>query len=135
MFHPLTERFTSPTRAKDAIISPEQPVLSPVSDVRAVVLSALGNATGRAPDALSSEQPLMESGMDSLAVVGFRNEIAASLGITLTETLVFDHPSVDSIVAHLDVSRCELRKAVDPQTHTVVCQIRFRSFLPATPTA
>ena len=53
---------------------------SSASDVRAVVLSTLSHVTGRVPDELSPEQPLMESGMDSLALVGFRNAIAASLG-------------------------------------------------------
>ena len=46
----------------------------------------------------------MSAGMDSLTVTAFTNAIAAQLSIEALATLVFDHPTLDAIAAHLEVA-------------------------------
>jgi 3-oxoacyl-(acyl-carrier-protein) synthase len=55
------------------------------------------------PEDIALDQPLMEIGMDSLAVVGFRNALASSLEdeVTLQDTLVFDYPTIEAIASYL----------------------------------
>ncbi len=48
------------------------------------------------------DSPFQELGLDSLAAVELRNRLAAGTGVTLSPTLVFDHPSPSAVVNHLE---------------------------------
>lgn len=50
---------------------------------------------------IATSEPLMAAGLDSLSSVEFRNSIETKLGIQLPSTLVFDYPTIDSIVKFL----------------------------------
>jgi len=57
-------------------------------------------------EALSSDEvpldtPLMDSGLDSLASVSFRNEVSKSFNTTLPASLIFDYPTITSLSAYL----------------------------------
>lgn len=57
---------------------------------------------GVAPEqTIEYDRPLRELGMDSLMTVELRNAISRTVGSTLSATLVFDHPSLDALTAHL----------------------------------
>ncbi|MFJ4653371.1 type I polyketide synthase [Nocardia sp. NPDC088792] len=62
------------------------------------VAKALGHEAGHAFDA---ERPLRELGFDSLTTVEVRNRLAAVTGLTLPAALLFDHPSIAALSAHL----------------------------------
>jgi len=47
------------------------------------------------------DSPLMESGMDSLSSVAFRNSLNQQLGMNLPAALMFDYPSQRSIIDHV----------------------------------
>ncbi|CAE7303207.1 pikAII [Symbiodinium sp. CCMP2456] len=65
------------------------------SQVEALVLEIASEVTGHGVD---PQEPLMDSGLDSLAAVEFRNRLSNELqGIKLPNTLIFDYPTVAAI--------------------------------------
>ena len=62
---------------------------------------------------VATNAPLMSSGMDSLAITAFTNAVSDQLSIeTLATTMVFDHPSLDCIAAHM--SELEAPRIAEP---------------------
>ncbi|HEV7456874.1 MAG TPA: type I polyketide synthase [Roseococcus sp.] len=76
-------------------------------DARALALAAhlamlTRGVLGFGPEeAIPSDRPLLELGLDSLMAVELRGAIAASLARPLPATLVFDHPTLAALLAHL----------------------------------
>ena len=50
---------------------------------------------------VTPQQPLMEAGLDSLAAVELRNQLAARFSIDLAPTLSFDFPTAAALAAHI----------------------------------
>ncbi|MEU6479269.1 type I polyketide synthase [Streptomyces sp. NPDC047017] len=66
--------------------------------VRRHVASVLGFG---GPGEVAPEKPFKEFGFDSLTAVEFRNRLGAEAGIRLPATLVFDHPTPQSVAGFL----------------------------------
>jgi myxalamid-type polyketide synthase MxaE and MxaD len=64
-----------------------------------------------APSRIDSGTPLSSLGFDSLMVLELRNRLEASLGITLSATLVWNYPTIAALVPHL-ASKMEI--SLDP---------------------
>jgi 3-oxoacyl-(acyl-carrier-protein) synthase/enoyl-CoA hydratase/carnithine racemase/acyl carrier protein/thioredoxin reductase len=67
------------------------------------VTSALTSVAAELLPGVSADVPLMESGLDSLGAVEFRNRLATKLGdaVEPAEELVFDFPTLRQIEAHI----------------------------------
>jgi acyl carrier protein len=66
--------------------------------VRATAVAALGYAD---PSSIQPDVPFASLGLDSLAATDLRNRLAAATGLRLAATIVFDHPTVRALAAHL----------------------------------
>mmetsp|Transcript_59816 Transcript_59816/g.142448 ORF Transcript_59816/g.142448 Transcript_59816/m.142448 type:complete len:845 (-) Transcript_59816:87-2621(-) len=75
---------------KKATLDPEYVKQQVAAAVAAVLV-------GEEDDVLE-DSPLMESGMDSLSSVAFRNQLAGALSMNLPASLMFDYPSQRAII-------------------------------------
>ncbi|MEU0055749.1 SDR family NAD(P)-dependent oxidoreductase [Streptomyces sp. NPDC006334] len=70
--------------------------------VLALVREEASRALGlRSAQAVPSDRPLRDLGMDSVTAVDLRNRIGARLAVKLPATLLFDHPTPDRLTRHL----------------------------------
>merc|ERR1719506_3171625 len=62
-----------------------------------VKMMAMGVLKELAEEELSFDDPLMDSGMDSLSAVTFRDKLNKQTGMKLPGTLMFDHPTLADV--------------------------------------
>ncbi|MGW2162271.1 type I polyketide synthase, partial [Nonomuraea sp. NPDC001699] len=77
--------------------------------VRRHVAAVLGHASG---DLVGPDQAFSTMGMDSLAAVELRNQLAAATGLSLPATLVFDYPTSRGVA---DFLAAEFSGPVEPE--------------------
>ena len=83
-----------------AVAPPPQSRAGGNDDVASTALS-LVRRLGGAASPPTVHTPLMDAGIDSLIATRFAEELSRAVGQTLSSTVVFDHPTVASLVAHL----------------------------------
>merc|ERR1712203_68065 len=77
-------------------------------NVRELAVQAIG-----LDDDVTLDGPLMDSGMDSLTAVSFRNSLSSTLNIKLPSSLMFDYPTINEITNRIVVlSEEQAQKAV-----------------------
>ncbi|WP_405180892.1 type I polyketide synthase [Nocardia sp. NBC_01377] len=66
--------------------------------VRDTTATLLGHPT---PDTVGPDQPFKDLGIDSLTALELRNTLSRGTGLSLTATLIFDHPTPHTLAKHL----------------------------------
>ena len=86
----------------DIQLAPEKPLTSPntdisVNEMREWLRNWIGNATGQSPDSISESAPMVELGLSSRDAVAMASDIEDLTGVTLTATVAFRHPPIESL--------------------------------------
>ncbi|MFC8130863.1 SDR family NAD(P)-dependent oxidoreductase [Streptomyces sp. NPDC057302] len=94
----LADRPGAALPARFAATAAEERDALVLTAVAAEVAAVLGYEDTGAVDV---ERPFKELGLDSLGAVRLRNRLSQVTGLTLPSTLVFGHPTVPALAAHL----------------------------------
>jgi acyl carrier protein/SAM-dependent methyltransferase len=84
---------------------PSDGTLADALEVRSVVRQTLATTLGIDLHAMRDDAPLSDYGLDSMLAVQAVEILNTSVGIDLTTTSLFDYPSIDAIVAHIQSAR------------------------------
>ncbi|MUM29376.1 type I polyketide synthase, partial [Mycobacterium sp. CBMA295] len=68
-----------------------------VAEMRAWLRKAVATATGQSADAIDETTPLIELGLSSRDAVAMASDIEDLTGVTLTATVLFRHPTIESL--------------------------------------
>ncbi|KMO66817.1 Phthiocerol/phenolphthiocerol synthesis polyketide synthase type I PpsA [Mycolicibacterium chubuense] len=68
-----------------------------VNEMREWLRNWIGNATGQSPDSISESTPMVELGLSSRDAVAMASDIEDLTGVTLTATIAFRHPTIESL--------------------------------------
>ncbi len=93
----------SPTPAPEQS-APEQPAENPpartdksIPELREWLRNWIADATGQAPDSIDESAPMVELGLSSRDAVAMASDIEDLTGVTLTATVAFRHPTIESL--------------------------------------
>merc|ERR1719261_1743381 len=70
---------------------------APILALADVKMMSMGVLKELAEEELAFDDPLMDSGMDSLSAVTFRDKLNKQTGLKLPGTLMFDHPTLADV--------------------------------------
>ena len=68
-----------------------------VPEMREWLRNWVANATGQAADAVDESTPMVELGLSSRDAVAMASDIEDLTGVTLTATVAFRHPTIESL--------------------------------------
>jgi polyketide synthase 13 len=68
-----------------------------VAEMREWMRKWIANATAQSPDAISDSTPMVELGLSSRDAVAMASDIEDLTGVTLTATVAFRHPTIESL--------------------------------------
>ncbi|ODQ87092.1 polyketide synthase [Mycolicibacterium flavescens] len=81
-------------------LAPEKPapkVDMSVAEMREWLRNWIANATGQSPDAINESTAMVELGLSSRDAVAMASDIEDLTGVTLTATVAFRHPTIESL--------------------------------------
>src|SRR6476619_721693 len=68
-----------------------------VAEMRQWLRDWIANATGQPADAINDSTPMVELGLSSRDAVAMASDIEDLTGVTLTATVAFRHPTIESL--------------------------------------
>ncbi len=99
--------------------------------VRETLAAVLGHA---APEGVDAERPFQELGLDSMTAVELRDRLGKAVGIPLSATMIFDHPTPDALATHLLARIAPNGPADAPDARSVAAELdRLEAALASAP--
>src|SRR5579875_3992322 len=72
-----------------------------VSEMRRWLREWVGQATGKSPDSIDESIPMVELGLSSRDAVAMAADIEDRTGVTLSATVAFQHPTIESLATRI----------------------------------
>ncbi|HEY7051410.1 MAG TPA: type I polyketide synthase, partial [Mycobacterium sp.] len=72
-----------------------------VAEMRAWLRNWVANATGQSPDGIDETAPMVELGLSSRDAVAMAADIEDLTGVTLSATVAFQHPTIESLATRI----------------------------------
>jgi polyketide synthase 13 len=72
-----------------------------VAEMRRWLREWVGKATGQSPDAIDESTPMVELGLSSRDAVAMAADIEDRTGVTLSATVAFQHPTIESLATYI----------------------------------
>src|SRR6201984_3472090 len=72
-----------------------------VAEMRSWLRNWVANATGQTPDAIDETSPMVELGLSSRDAVAMAADIEDLTGVTLSATVAFQHPTIESLATRI----------------------------------
>src|SRR3712207_2243072 len=109
--------------AAEIQLAPEKPVTPPrtdmtVAEMRDWLRNWIANATGQSPDAINDSVPMVELGLSSRDAVAMASDIEDLTGVTLTATVAFRHPTIESLATVIIEGEPELELSDEDEDWT-----------------
>jgi polyketide synthase 13 len=86
-----------------------------VAELREFLRNWIANATGQSADAIDESAPMVELGLSSRDAVAMASDIEDLTGVTLTATVAFRHPTIESLATVIVEGEPEDESAVDDE--------------------
>ena len=105
----------TPKRARWRPRRPDAPARTDmtVAEMRDWLRNWIANATGQSADAIDESAPMVELGLSSRDAVAMASDIEDLTGVTLTATVAFRHPTIESLATVIVEGEPELDDAAD----------------------
>src|SRR5262245_35715965 len=84
-----------------------------VAEMREWLRNWIANTTGQSPDAINDSTPMVELGLSSRDAVAMASDIEDLTGVTLTATVAFRHPTIESLATVIIEGEPEIEDAGD----------------------
>ncbi|WP_174565448.1 polyketide synthase Pks13 [Rhodococcoides yunnanense] len=89
-----------------------------VAQLREWLRNWVADATGQSVDLISDDRPMEEFGLSSRDAVALSGEIEELVGVTLTATVVYQHPTIASLATIIIEGEPETEDSVDDSFYT-----------------
>jgi polyketide synthase 13 len=104
-------------------LAPETPVAPPrtdmtVAEMRQWLRDWIADATGQPADAINDATPMVELGLSSRDAVAMASDIEDLTGVTLTATVAFRHPTIESLATVIIEGEPEIEDTGDDEDWT-----------------
>ncbi len=86
-----------------------------VAEMRQWLRNWIANATGQSPDAINDSTPMVELGLSSRDAVAMATDIEDLTGVTLTATVAFRHPTIESLATVIVEGEPEIEHTGDDE--------------------
>src|SRR5919204_4650194 len=100
---------------EDTVAAPAAPGDMTVAEMRSWLRNWVANATGQAPDAIDETTPMVELGLSSRDAVAMAADIEDLTGVTLSATMAFRHPTIESLATVIVEGEPEIEDTGDDE--------------------